>query len=254
MKTVNGKRARKRKNKCFIVRRGSVGVPIYTTRNVVAGVEYLKHEVVWYDADGRRCKLRFSDLGKAKREASRVAVSGNGMMHWTSPGYSLTYSHGSGMDVETTALCTMAMIKAGLWPESVKEALTWITKQKTFNGTWGSTQATILAMRALIAGSSASLGQNFESTVTVLLNGEKVETFHINKDNSDVMKQVGNASSFNAVILHNFNFAAPRNAWRGIHGQTCRPASGFLRPRGPSTTRFDGNGQICASAALLPPA
>jgi integrase len=74
MKIVNGKRARKRKNKCFMVRRGSVGVPIYTTRNVVAGAEYLKHEVVWYDADGKRCKLRFSDLGKAKREASRVAT------------------------------------------------------------------------------------------------------------------------------------------------------------------------------------
>lgn len=57
-----------------MVRRGSVGVPIYTTRNVVAGAEYLKHEVVWYDADGKRCKLRFSDLGKAKREASRIAT------------------------------------------------------------------------------------------------------------------------------------------------------------------------------------
>jgi hypothetical protein len=74
MKIVNGKRVRKRKNKCVMVRRGSVGVPIYTTRNVVAGAEYLKHEVVWYDADGKRCKLRFSDLGKAKREASRVAT------------------------------------------------------------------------------------------------------------------------------------------------------------------------------------
>jgi len=74
MEIVNVKRARKRKNRCFMVRRGSVGVPIYTTRNVVAGTEYLKHEVVWYDADGRRCKLRFSDLGKAKREASRVAT------------------------------------------------------------------------------------------------------------------------------------------------------------------------------------
>jgi integrase len=74
MKIVNGKCVRKRKNKCFMVRRGSVGVPIYTTRNVVAGAEYLKHEVVWYDADGKRCKLRFSDLGKAKREASRVAT------------------------------------------------------------------------------------------------------------------------------------------------------------------------------------
>jgi uncharacterized protein YfaS (alpha-2-macroglobulin family) len=45
-------------------------------------------------------------------------------------------------------------------------------------------------MRALIQGTSASLGQEFESTVTVMLNGAKIETFRINQDNSDVMKQI----------------------------------------------------------------
>jgi integrase len=74
MKALIGNHAIKRRKKPFMMRRGSVGVPIYTTRNVVAGVEYLKHEVVWYDADGRRCKQRFSDLGKAKSEAERVAT------------------------------------------------------------------------------------------------------------------------------------------------------------------------------------
>ena len=119
-----------------------------------------------------------------------TAISSDHMIHWVSPGYSVTYSHDSGMQVETTALCTMAMIKSGMWPESVKQALAWISKQKTMNGTWGSTQATILAMRALISGSTASLGQGYESTVTVLLNGQKIETFLINKENSDVMKQI----------------------------------------------------------------
>ena len=42
-------------------------------------------------------------------------------------------------------------------------------------------------MRALLAASSTSLGQEFESTVTVLLNGQNIETFRINKDNSDVI-------------------------------------------------------------------
>jgi uncharacterized protein YfaS (alpha-2-macroglobulin family) len=119
-----------------------------------------------------------------------AAIKDDMMMHWPSLGYSMTYSHDSGMEVETTALCTMAMIKAGTSPESVKQALTWLSKQKTTGGTWGSTQATILAMRALIQGSSASLGQDFASTITVLLNGQTITIFQINKDNSDVMKQV----------------------------------------------------------------
>jgi uncharacterized protein YfaS (alpha-2-macroglobulin family) len=121
----------------------------------------------------------------------RAAATTDGKtLHWPSTGYSMTYSHDSGMEVETTALCVMAMIKAGTSPESVKLALTWLSKQKTTDGTWGSTQATILAMRALIQGSGASLGQDFASTVAVLLNGQTITTFQINKDNSDVMKQV----------------------------------------------------------------
>ena len=111
-------------------------------------------------------------------------------LHWTSQGQSITYSDGPGMEVETTALCSIALMKAGLWPESVKQALTWLSRQKTHDGTWGSTQATILAMRALLAGSTASLGQETDSTITVLLNGKPIETFHLNRANTDVMKEV----------------------------------------------------------------
>jgi len=119
-----------------------------------------------------------------------AAIPGGGQtLHWSSDGYSVTYSHGSGMDVETAALAAIAMMKAGIGPQSVKEALTWISNEKSCFGTWGSTQATILAMRALLAGSTAALGQEFDSTVTLLINGDAAETFHLNKENSDVMKQ-----------------------------------------------------------------
>jgi prepilin-type N-terminal cleavage/methylation domain-containing protein len=128
--------------------------------------------------------------GLARQLKEMGTLDGNNALHWTSTGYSITYSHGGGLDVETTALCAMAMMKAGLWPESVKQALTWLSSEKSANGTWGSTQATILAMRALLEGSAASLGQGFNSTVTLLLNGQTVEIFQINKENSDVMKQV----------------------------------------------------------------
>ena len=123
-------------------------------------------------------------------ELKRDAVVHKDMLSWPSPGTGLTYSHGYGLEVETTALCTMAMIKADRWPELVKQALTWISKQKNAQGTWGSTQATILAIRALIAGSTASLGQGYDSLVSVSLNGRRVESFHVNRDNSDVMKEI----------------------------------------------------------------
>jgi uncharacterized protein YfaS (alpha-2-macroglobulin family) len=119
-----------------------------------------------------------------------TAAFDQAMVYWSSAGRSVTYSHGAGMDVETTALSAMALMKAGLSPESVKRALGWLSRQKAANGTWGSTQATILAMRALLAGSAASFGQEFDSSVTLVLNGEAFQTFHVNKENSDVLKQM----------------------------------------------------------------
>ncbi len=112
------------------------------------------------------------------------------MVHWKSTGQSLTHSIGMGMETETTALAAMALMKAGMWPQTVKQALNWISKAKDANGTFGSTQATILAIRALLTGSTTSLGQDFESVISVKVNGQSVETFHVTKDNSDVMKQV----------------------------------------------------------------
>jgi uncharacterized protein YfaS (alpha-2-macroglobulin family) len=111
-------------------------------------------------------------------------------IHWSSSGYSVSYSHDSGMDTECTALCAMALMKEGTSPESAKQALMWISSHKFADGTHGSTQATILCMRALSQASSTTLGQEFESAVTVFLNGEKIQTFNLNKDNSDVMKQI----------------------------------------------------------------
>lgn len=120
-----------------------------------------------------------------------AAIATDGQtIHWTSGGYSITYSHDSGMEAECTALCAMALMKEGKWPQSVKQAMTWISNHKFADGTHGSTQATILSMRALLEASSTALGQEFESIITVLANGETVETFHINKENSDVLKQV----------------------------------------------------------------
>lgn len=121
---------------------------------------------------------------------NRAVAEGLEAIHWGSEAYSMSYSRGAGMETECTALCAMALMKAGMWPQSVKQALTWISKHKFADGTLGSTQATILAMRALLEGSSAALGQDFESTVTVLINDAPIETFRLNKENSDVMKQI----------------------------------------------------------------
>src|SRR6202041_1126073 len=63
-------------------------------------------------------------------------------------GHSLSYARGDSMTVETTALAVLAMQKSGQFPNEVNKALLYLVKSKDAHGTWGSTQATILALKA----------------------------------------------------------------------------------------------------------
>ncbi len=65
-------------------------------------------------------------------------------------GQSLAYARGESLTVETTALAVLAMLKSGQFPNDVNKALVYLVKSKDAGGTWGSTSATILSLKALI--------------------------------------------------------------------------------------------------------
>src|SRR5262249_43098395 len=65
-------------------------------------------------------------------------------------GQSLSYSRGDSLTVETTALAALAMLKSRQFTNDANKALMYITKAKGPHGAWGSTQATILALKALV--------------------------------------------------------------------------------------------------------
>src|SRR5207248_3000429 len=65
-------------------------------------------------------------------------------------GTSLTYARGDSATIETTALAVLAMLKTGGHTANVNAALTYLVKMKHGNGAWGSTQATILTLQALL--------------------------------------------------------------------------------------------------------
>jgi len=109
---------------------------------------------------------------------------------WGSEGQSATYSAGHGLQVETTALATLALMKPGMWPETVRDGLRWVSAAKSPKGDWGQTQATILAMRALLKGSGAQASQRFASQVQVRCNGTNVETLTITPETSEVLRLV----------------------------------------------------------------
>ena len=113
-------------------------------------------------------------------DAAFVGSAGTGVMH----------SRGRYLDIETTALATMAMMKCGRHATTVKEALTWISRQKDAGGTWHSTQATILAMKALLAGTGTPPGQEGTADVQVTVNGRPAGSVAITGRTSDLLHVV----------------------------------------------------------------
>jgi len=102
-------------------------------------------------------------------------------------GQSLSYARGDSVTVETTALAALAMMKSGQFTNSVNKALAYVVKAKDSNGTWGSTQATILSLKALVAGLSGSK-QRGAASFHILVNGKKAAQGEVTEENSDVMQ------------------------------------------------------------------
>src|SRR5262249_19951820 len=102
-------------------------------------------------------------------------------------GQSLTYARGDNVTIETTALATLAMIKSGQFVNSANQALIYLVKSKHANGTWGSTSATILALKALVAGMGGPK-QEGKAPFVVRVNGKKAAEGEVTEENADVMQ------------------------------------------------------------------
>jgi len=100
------------------------------------------------------------------------------------------YGAGQAGDIETTALATLALLSSGRYTGTARAALTWLVEQKDPQGTWHSTQATVLALKALLEGTSAPLGDDKQRRVEITLGGETVRDLVIPADQAEVMQMI----------------------------------------------------------------
>jgi alpha-2-macroglobulin-like protein len=100
------------------------------------------------------------------------------------------YGAGYSANVETTALAALAFMKAKQYPAATQGALTWLISQKDANGTWHGTQGTVLALKALIAGTGANLGADKPRKIEVILNDGDRREVTIAPDQAEVMQQL----------------------------------------------------------------
>ncbi len=167
--------------------------------NVVRAVSYLKENssratdpytlaivanaLVAYNPDDNLTKDVLARLEQAKTMEGDTTF-------WSTKGASFTGAYGIAGNIETTAMVAYAYLRARVYPESAQRALTYLMQKKSSNGTWGSTQATILALRALIESVSATGEATSDATVHVSLNGAEAQPIKITKENADVTQFV----------------------------------------------------------------
>ncbi len=119
--------------------------------------------------------------------------SNDGKQSWWQQGparHTMFYGGGRSGDVETTALATLAFLTANRNPDAIRGALAWIVLQKEGSGTWGSTQATVLALKALIGGTGKTLGGDVTRRILLSLDGKPLPEIVIPADQCEVVRQI----------------------------------------------------------------
>ena len=119
-----------------------------------------------------------------------MATEEDQLVHWESETEGVMYGRGRSLGVETTALAAYALLRAEHAIPVAHKALAWLTENKDGRGTWYSTQATVLAMRALLAGTDGAAAVKEPVEIGITANGEEVRRLSISEENADVFHLV----------------------------------------------------------------
>jgi hypothetical protein len=109
-------------------------------------------------------------LAAAKRLVALQDASGA----WKGASHSITRSGGRDLQVETTSLAVLGLLKTGQFDDSVEKGMEWLMKQRSGYGAFGATQATVLALKAITAYASSRARAQTPGTVTLVVNGKDV--------------------------------------------------------------------------------
>jgi A-macroglobulin TED domain/Alpha-2-macroglobulin family/Carboxypeptidase regulatory-like domain/MG2 domain/A-macroglobulin receptor binding domain/Alpha-2-macroglobulin bait region domain len=107
---------------------------------------------------------------------------------WWSSDETGVYATGESASVETTGLAVQALLKWGEASGTARKAMSYVASKKDAAGTWGTTQATIMALRALLLATEKGAA-DVRGTLLVLLNGKPAEKLVLTPENNDLLHQ-----------------------------------------------------------------
>lgn len=112
-----------------------------------------------------------------------------GYFSWSSGIATYMGGYGDVSNLETAAMTAIAFLRLGQHLEVAQGALDFVISQRNPNGMFYSTQTTVLALKALLL-AAAQGGQDGPATVTVTLNGERVQTINVTDETADMVQQI----------------------------------------------------------------
>jgi hypothetical protein len=122
----------------------------------------------------------------AKRLAGMQAKNGS----FPGAKETITMSGGESLDIETTALATLALLKASPKSEyeaQIRLAADWLNSKRSGYGAWGNTQATILGLKALTAYTEHARQMTAAGTATLIVNGLEAGSIKFDKGRRDAL-------------------------------------------------------------------
>ncbi len=136
-----------------------------------------------YDAKGTATREVLDTLYEARIQDGET-------VYWPIGEMSFMGAEGESGSVETTALVAYALLRASTHPDAATGALSYLVQAKDSWGTWGTTQATILSLKALLLASEAQGRAEGDARLSVSLNNELTQEIAINPENADVVHVV----------------------------------------------------------------
>ncbi len=161
-------------------------------------------------------------------------------IHWDASDTQTNF-YGSGEDanVAATALAAHAMLTASAYPATAQGALNYLMGQRDSMGNFGSTQATIWTLKALLLaatkGTAGAVG-----TMTVEMDGTPFTTLNLTADQSDVVNTI-DLGSLATLGDHQvkLSFVGTGKPSYGIVSSYNLPWSDVSEPAGPLTVTVD---------------
>ena len=126
--------------------------------------------------------------GLVAKLVAKALVEGE-TAHWAASQTTLVDSWGNSADVEATGLALYALIQVGQSFDLVAKGYRWLAEKKSGSGGWGSTQATVLALRAMVAAADKAISEpGGVGSVAVTVDGEPAGEIVIEEGTGDVYR------------------------------------------------------------------